>query len=64
MAVENERGNPANPLRITWLEGAAPKVTHDEGHDSSSAKVDTPINVCMDCILMGFKPLFPEHVPN
>ncbi|CAB4002024.1 dnaJ homolog subfamily C member 17-like [Paramuricea clavata] len=45
MAVENERGNPANPLRITWLEGAAPKLTHDERHDSSSAKVDTPINV-------------------
>ncbi|CAB4003191.1 dnaJ homolog subfamily C member 17 [Paramuricea clavata] len=45
MAIENERGNPANPLRITWLEGAVPKVTHDERHDSSSAKVDAPINV-------------------
>ena len=48
MAVENERGNPANPLKITWLEGARPKVSYDARQDCSSTKVDTPINVSMD----------------
>jgi DnaJ family protein C protein 17 len=47
MAVENERGNPGNPLKITWLEGTASnsKVNHDSSIDSSSTKVGTPIQV-------------------
>ena len=51
MAVENERGNPANPLKIAWL-GAAPKVTHHVRQNCSTAKVDESINVCMDCVLI------------
>lgn len=52
MAVENERGNPANPLKITWLEGARPEVTHDVRQDCSTTKVNTPINVNIDWILL------------
>ena len=44
MAIENERGNPRNPLKITWLEGT--KVQHDSGHGHSTTTVATPMNVC------------------
>ena len=45
MAVENERGNPANPLKITWLEGSSPKVHNYVPEDSSSTMANTSVNV-------------------
>lgn len=61
MAVENERGNPANPLKIAWLEGATPNVHDDKKDtlDSSSKNIDTTTTtkVCdhVNCFLTEYK---------
>lgn len=48
MAIENERGNPSNPLNLTLVEAHLPKANNDSG---ASLKLDTFGNVSMLCYI-------------
>ncbi|XP_028396001.1 dnaJ homolog subfamily C member 17-like [Dendronephthya gigantea] len=42
MAIENEKGNPANPLKLSWLEGSSSDVDSGFKPEKLSAKYHTP----------------------
>lgn len=47
MAVENERGNPANPLKISWLQKSPAEADNSTCNDSQSTTNEVPVNVSL-----------------
>lgn len=45
MAIENERGNPANPLKMSWLQKGPAEADNSTCNDSQSTTNEVPVNV-------------------